>query len=269
MIPLLQLEVAEIEAFTNFYRAAGPQVSGRCGLSVLSLEDGVLLAANRLDVLALNRLIGLGLERRPSDETLAGLEGAFRAAGSARFFVPVAPIEGSDLPERLDRLGIRHYNNWIRLRRGLDDIPEASGPGPAVREIGPEDADAFSEIVAAAFGYPPEIAPLTGATVGRPGWRHYLSYEGLRPIGAAAMYVAGEAAWFGFAGTDEAYRGRGSQTALVIRRMRDAADAGCRWVSVETAEQTPAKEAPSFRNLLRLGFTVAYRRPNHLWKRVD
>jgi ribosomal protein S18 acetylase RimI-like enzyme len=47
--------------------------------------------------------------------------------------------------------------------------------------------------------------------------------------------------------------------------MKDAADAGCRWVSVETAEDTVTKDAPSFRNLRRLGFEVAYRRPNYLW----
>jgi hypothetical protein len=51
--------------------------------------------------------------------------------------------------------------------------------------------------------------------------------------------------------------------------MRDAAGDGCRWVSVETAEQTPEREAPSFRNLTRLGFTVAYRRPNYLWLREE
>jgi hypothetical protein len=53
----------------------------------------------------------------------------------------------------------------------------------------------------------------------------------------------------------------------VRRRLADAGAAGCRWVSVETAEQTATRDAPSFRNLTRFGFEVAYRRPNYLWAR--
>jgi ribosomal protein S18 acetylase RimI-like enzyme len=81
------------------------------------------------------------------------------------------------------------------------------------------------------------------------------------------MYVTGKAAWFGFAATDAAHRRRGAQQALIVRRLKDAASAGCRWVSVETAEDTVTRDAPSFRNLRRLGFEVAYRRPNYLWSR--
>jgi hypothetical protein len=36
-------------------------------------------------------------------------------------------------------------------------------------------------------------------------------------------------------------------------------------VSVETAEDTVQRDAPSFRNMQRLGFEVAYARPNYLW----
>jgi ribosomal protein S18 acetylase RimI-like enzyme len=79
------------------------------------------------------------------------------------------------------------------------------------------------------------------------------------------MYVSDRAVWFGFAATDAAYRNRGAQRALVLRRLHDAAAMGCSWVSVETAEDTAVRDAPSFRNLRRLGFDVAYTRPNHLW----
>ena len=54
---------------------------------------------------------------------------------------------------------------------------------------------------------------------------------------------------------------------LVRRRLADAAALGCRSVSIETAEDTIARDAPSFRNLRRLGFEVAYARANYLWTR--
>ena len=48
--------------------------------------------------------------------------------------------------------------------------------------------------------------------------------------------------------------------------MPPVSDAG--WVSAETAEDTITRDAPSFRNLRRLGFEVAYRRPNYIWLRL-
>jgi hypothetical protein len=36
----------------------------------------------------------------------------------------------------------------------------------------------------------------------------------------------------------------------------------------QTAEDTVSRDAPSFRNLRRLGFEVAYARPNYLWVRT-
>lgn len=265
---VVPLEVAEIEALTDLYRSATPPVVEQCGIVLRELEGAKVVAATQLDVLALNRAVGVGLDARPGDDALTRLVDAFEAIGSPRFFVQVPPTDGSaDVGSRLEARGLRHYNNWMRLKRGLADIPPAPGSTVVVRPIGREDADTFCRIVAEAFGYPSEVAPLTGGVIGGSGWRHYLAYEGDEAIAGAAMFIAGEAAWFGFAATMAERRGRGAQTALVIRRLEDAAKEGCRWVSVETAEQTPERAAPSFRNLTRLGFSVAYRRPNYLWRR--
>jgi GNAT superfamily N-acetyltransferase len=182
--------------------------------------------------------------------------------------VPVAPVAGNEkLSAALERIGARHYNNWMRLHRELTNLPRAIPSSIDVREIGPSEGAAFGAIVAAGFGYPPAIAPIAQQVVGRPHWRHYLAFENGAPIAAAAMYVSGEAAWFGFAATAEAWRGQGAQSALICRRLADAAADGCTSVSVETSEDVIEKNAPSFRNLRRLGFEVAYRRPNYLWTR--
>jgi GNAT superfamily N-acetyltransferase len=137
-----------------------------------------------------------------------------------------------------------------------------------VERIGSERAGTFASVVAKAFGFPPMLEPYAACVVGRPSWHHYLAYDGDHAIGCAAMFLPGEAAWFGFAATLEEARGQGAQSALIVRRLADAAREGCKWVSVETAEQTEDHEAPSYRNLMRLGFSVAYKRPNYLWTRV-
>jgi ribosomal protein S18 acetylase RimI-like enzyme len=266
---VVTLEAAEQKACADLYRAASPEVVAAGGLSVTEIGDAVLIAANRIDVLALNRVIGLGLRGSLSDSALADVLRAFERTGAPRHFLSVAPVDRhADLARRIERLGLPHYNNWMRLQRDLRDLTDLPPTQPRdldVRRIESKDADTFGRLVAAAFGYPPAIAPLAAQTIGRPHWHHYLAYERDTPIAAGAMYLADDAAWFGFAATDAAYRRRGAQQALVVRRLRDAAEAGCKWVSVETAEDTVTRDAPSFRNLRRLGFVIAYRRPNYLW----
>lgn len=265
---VVPLEAAEVGSLASLYNAAIPELVAECGVVVERRGGGLLVAATQLDVLALNRVVGIGLERRPTADDVASVVSALPAIGSPRFFVQVAPIEGSEEVETwLRDSGLRHYNNWVRLSRELVELPDASPSALTVRLIGAEEGETFSRIVSRAFGFPPAVTSLVRCPIGRPGWRHYLAYDGNEAIGGAAMFLAGESAWFGLAGTAAERRGRGAQTALVIRRLEDAAAEGCRWVSVETAEQTPDRVAPSFRNLRRLGFSAAYIRPNYLWTR--
>lgn len=265
---VVALERAEIDAFTDLYRAASPHAVEAAGLAVSNVGDAVVLAANTIDVLALNRVLGLGLHEPVSDRRLAEVLAVLADRRSPRFFIPVAPVNGHDrLKDALVSNGIRHHNNWVRLSRSVSGIPVDTSTDLDVRHIDRTSARIFGEIVAAAFGYPPSVAALPGQTVGRPAWRHYLAYAGDTPIASAAMYVSGDTAWFGFAATDGAHRKRGAQRALVIRRLADAAALGCSGVSVETAEDGIVKDAPSFRNLRRLGFEIVYTRPNYIWIR--
>jgi GNAT superfamily N-acetyltransferase len=268
---MVLLEAAEMNACADLYRAASPSVVAAAGLFVRQLDDtAVVLAARHVDVLALNRVIGLGLRGPVTESTLDAVVQALEATGSPRGFVPIAPMPGaSAIAAALEARALRHYNNWMRLRRNLDNLDDIGPPSGAldVRRIGAEGAPAFGRLVAEGFGFPASLALFVAAPIGRTGWSHYLAFEGDTPIAAAAMFVAGEAAWFGFMATDAAHRRKGAQHALVVRRLHDAAAAGCQWVSVETAEDNVEKDAPSFRNLRRLGFDVAYRRPNYLWSR--
>ena len=58
--------------------------------------------------------------------------------------------------------------------------------------------------------------------------------------------------------------GRGAQSALIARRIRDAAAAGCDCLMVETAQEREDYPVPSYHNLLKFGFQVAYMRPNYI-----
>lgn len=264
------LERAEIDAASSLHTRVSDDIAEAGGLGLERVGGATLLIASRLDVLALNRLVGFGLDEPWTPAALDDALAAMTRSGSPRMFVQVAPVEqGASLVAALEARGVRHYNNWVRLHRdltGLETLPARSDE-LVVRAIGPADAETFGRIVAAAFGFPPQLVSVVRASVGQARWRHYLAWHGETPVAAAAMYVRDDTAWFGLAATDESHRRRGAQRALVLQRLRDAASAGCRRVSVETAEDSVTRDAPSFRNLRRLGFEVVYTRANHLWTR--
>lgn len=105
------------------------------------------------------------------------------------------------------------------------------------------------------------------ATVGRSKWRFYCAFSNRRPVATGGLYIDSETAYISMAATLPEYRGQGAQRALAIRRINTAIDNGCKLITVETADDTPERSAPSFRNMIRLGFIVAYRRPNYIWER--
>ncbi len=261
-----QLERAEIGAWRDFYRAASPASAGACGLG-LREDDGTLAVhATAADVLALNTVMGLGLERPATDTAIKKLIEFFVAERVPRFFVKVSPTpEAAATGELLAARGLRHYNNWVKLYRDTSPPPQVS-TDLAIHQIDEGEAPAFGRIVAACFDWPQPTASWVADMVGRDGWRHYMAFDGAKPVATGALFVSQGLAWIDFATTLPDYRGRGAQSALLAQRIRDAAELGCRGLVVETAEDRPEKPAPSFRNQLRFGFEVAYVRPNYIYE---
>ena len=58
---IVALEAAEVNASVDLYCAASADLVDAAGLSVAAIGHAGLLTASRIDVLALNRLVGLGL----------------------------------------------------------------------------------------------------------------------------------------------------------------------------------------------------------------
>jgi GNAT superfamily N-acetyltransferase len=218
--------------------------------------------------LAINRVIGLGFAEPMTPAILERLIEWYAAAGTQRFVIQWSPA--AHPPTTADLLadrGFRPVSYWSKLWRPL------AGPVPdvapvesdvTVDEIGPSDALAFERVVADPLGVPADLGAGVRSTIGHPGWRFYLAYRGGAAIAGAAIYCEGDGAWFGLGATKSEFRRHGAQTALLTRRLRDAARAGCRWVSADTMQPTTDKPNPSHRNMLRLGFIPLYDRPNYL-----
>jgi GNAT superfamily N-acetyltransferase len=182
-------------------------------------------------------------------------------------YVPVTPgLPGSAQAEAwLRERGFEHGYAWMKFVR---DLHPPRFPAPAdveVVELTSADEEPFGTIAAVGFGMPAWAADFFAHLPGREGWRCYVARIGGEAQACGAMLVEDGTAELGIGATLEEARGRGCQTALLHRRIRDAAEAGCRTLFVETGERVPGKPSASYRNILRAGFEEAYLRPN--WQR--
>ena len=260
-----ELENIEIAAWSDFYKAASANSKSSCGLQIVEARGAMAGLASEADVLGLNRVVGLGTESSVSPAVLDDLIARYTDAGIPRFFVQVSPIAvDRGLPRQLIDRGFHHYNNWVKLHRNISPISDAS-TDLAVRQIDTGEAESFGRNVAECFGWPEVTSGWVADLVGCSGWHHYMAYDGTTPVATGSLCVRDDYAWIDFATTLPDYRGRGAQSAILARRIADAAESGCHTVVVETAEETPEKAAPSYRNMVRYGFGLSNVRANFIY----
>lgn len=258
-------EQVEIAAWSDFLDCATADQVRNCGIARHEFPGGVASIVARCDVLAFNRLVGFGGAGPVNEDDVERLLQIYAEAGARRAFVQINPIlTDAAVFETLSVCGLRHHNNWVKLYRDVNPVPEIA-TDLRVEQIGKERGADFAAVVCEAFDWPDILLPWIARLVGRAGWRHYMAFHGMHGVATAALYVSGEWGWIDLAATAEDFRGRGAQGKLLELRIADARAAGCKFVSVETAEQTPDHEAPSYRNMIRYGFQEAFVRPNYLW----
>jgi len=182
-------------------------------------------------------------------------------------YVSVTPdLPGSAAAETwLRESGLEPSYAWMKFVRDPHPPRFPEPDGVEVVEVNAPDEAPFGTIAALGFGMPAWGAEFFAHLPGRPGWRCYVARVGGEAQACGAMLIAEGIAELGIGATLEEARGRGCQTALLRRRITDAAAAGCRTLLVETGERVPDRPAVSYRNILKAGFEEAYLRPN--WKR--
>jgi GNAT superfamily N-acetyltransferase len=182
-------------------------------------------------------------------------------------YVPVTPgLPGSAAAAAwLQGNGFERAYAWMKFVR---DPHPPRFPAPADVEVvalTAAEEEPFGTIAAVGFGLPAWAAGLFVHLPEREGWRCYVARVEGKAQACAAMLIEDGIAEFGIAATLEEARGRGCQTALLHRRIGDAAETGCRTLFVETGERVAGRPSASYRNILRAGFEEAYLRPN--WQR--
>jgi GNAT superfamily N-acetyltransferase len=246
---------------------ASAEVRDRLGLAIEEI-DGTLVSIARHDPsIMLNRAIGLGLTRPASAATIEAIRSCYRDAGAGRFFLHVHP--DSRPPECADLLaaaGLRPHRRWMKFERGTEP-PPAPRTDLQVRPIDAAHGEDFGRIVAPAFDLSPTAAGLFPGLIDQPGFHLYMSFDGDAPAGTGLLYIDGEDAWLDWGATLQACRGRGSQRALLARRVEDAIAAGCKRLLTATGEAVPDDPQHSYHNIEWAGFRPVYLREN--WVPAD
>jgi hypothetical protein len=257
-------EFGEAKAQADYFLCAPPEFVRPFRLEVKRFGSVVVTMIPEYDHPAYNRILGLGVGEPATESILDEAIAFLQSAGCKNYVAPVNPLaQPAQLLEWLAARGLKPSRNWAKVYRGNEPAPVIS-TNLRVEKIGKDQADAFADVVLPAFDIPPAGRPLEKGAVGQPGWHHYLAFAGGKPASAAAMFVSGEVGWYGFAGTLKTYRKRGGQGALLARLIEDGRALGCQWFVAETGEDTPEDPNPSYRNMLRSGFQLAYLRRNYV-----
>ena len=262
-----EVEHIEAEAWAQLHLALPRALRDQLGCEVKRYGAALSVRTPGADTPSGNRTIGLGLGGELIEHQLSEIVAWYADAAIKRWLLEWSP----EAHPRAAEAWFAHHGGramtptlklWRTLERRAVDLSSS-----AVVEIATGEAELFQQIVAESLSVPRVMAPVVRSTVGHEHWHFYLALDDERPIAGAAMFVRGEGAWLGLSATIPSDRNRGAQTALLARRLRDAAELGCAWASADTQPDTAARPNPSYRNMLRAGMNVLYSRSKYLFEK--
>jgi GNAT superfamily N-acetyltransferase len=214
-----------------------------------------------------NKIAGLGFGGLPEAVTLDEIERAFAGRGAA-VQAEVASLADPELVDMLTERGYRLAAFENVLGRDLTaGVQPVRVPGIEVRRSGPDEVDAWVDLVTDAAVHPDtqgipmeefprdilERAERDSAAID--GIRRYVALRHDRLAGGASLRIVRGIAQLTGAGTVPAHRRNGVQTALLAARLADAAAEGC-----DVAVVTTQPGSKSQQNAQRRGFDLLYTR---------
>jgi hypothetical protein len=254
-------EQIEADAYRDLIDAASGDLRSELGLEHHAIEDGTLFVCRAVDHIMFDRVVGLGMRADPSPEALDRIIAAFEKNQIKNWVIQLAP--GADALAKLcDARGfVRHPRTWAVFSR--DPVPaEKIETEVTVREIGAAERDSFADVVAKSYGMPAAVALWAAAAIGRNKWRYFGGFSGDELIACGVLYLDHGAGWFGFGATLEGHRGKKAQQAVLAARIEAARREGAKILFTETGIPHEGEAGPSFKNIQRARFRIAYERPN-------
>lgn len=203
-----------------------------------------------------NHIVGMGLYGPVTSADLDRVEDFYRSRGVPCEIV-ISPLADRSLLELLAPTGYKLTEFNSVLIRSLDECALIEpAAGITIERVTDATEQMWDRVMAKGFAeYGPLPKNLFAAFAPLPDSLCFLARMNGQPAGGATgaiMPEAGIAALFGTATLPE-FREQGVQTALINRRLREAARRGCEYAVVSTVPGSGSQ-----RNMERRGFRVAY-----------
>jgi hypothetical protein len=266
-MPLSSREIVELherieaDSYRDLIDAASDGLREQLGLEHHGLEDGTLFVCRAVDHIMFDRVVGLGLRADPPADALDRAIEVFEKNKIKNWVIQLAPGADALAKQCSARNFVRHPRTWAIFSREPEPA-QSIETEVAVREIGISERDAFADVIAKSYGVPSMAALWAAAAIGRDKWRYFGGFSGNEMIACGVLYLDQGVGWFGFGATLEGHRGKKAQQAVLAARIEAARRHGARVLFTETGIPRGDEAGPSFKNIQRAGFRIAYERPN-------
>jgi GNAT superfamily N-acetyltransferase len=258
-------EKTECEALNEMYSGTSSETKKKCGIQTKRIGTAVLIRTDIFPGFTHNRVPGLGLDNPLDEKTISEVK-EFYSTSKYKHALQLEPSVITEEDTKLLRKhGYEHKNNWVRFYRDTSPIENVK-TDLEIKPVGNVYKNEYGSLITNAFDFPAELSGLFEHLMENKNWKHFMAFEGSKPIATGSVYFSGNTAWIGFAATNPDSRGRGAQAAILEARINEARNRGCKWIAVETGEDTSEHDVPSYRNMLRYGFRLLYKRPNYVFE---
>jgi GNAT superfamily N-acetyltransferase len=215
------------------------------------------LMARHLPVPFFNNVVGL---RKGQETLIEPLVAWYREHGVKGRFEVVPGLDDPAFGRELARL--RFFQSGFHTSLICEPASRVSAAGGiAIERIAdPATLEEFLDTHAAGWGIPDPAGFKANVRgwLGQPGWSLYLGRLDGKPAATGILYLRDKIGYCADAATVPAFRGRGLQAALLLRRIADASSAGVDFIC-----SGASYHSASHRNMERVGMRVQFTRA--LW----
>lgn len=259
------VEFAEQEMWTVCWNNTSADLQQELNMHLYKLGGTSATVIEEFPDAFFNRVIGLGIHQ-PATESVIDEIIAIYNQYKVPWAISLSPLaQPSGIANWLTACGFKRTNNLAKMIRGNQPPPQIE-TDLRVERADKHTAKLFAEVNRRAFGMPAWYAAMVEGMLEQNGIYGYIAYDKDEPVGTGLLIVSGTVGGLYSGATLPEYRRRGAQGAIMAQRIRDGIELGCRWFSTETGEEQPESPNPSYHNMLRTGFELAYLRPNYVYQ---
>lgn len=265
---IAQLELAEVNAWLDMYRAAPADYARQYQLQVNRIGQVSILLCGVIPFRHFNSVMGLGLFEPATEEIVDEILTVFKSENINAFWIHHIPYcQPPELPQWLQSRNLQINSTWDRIYRGNEPLSPIELPKTdnlKVERVTSATANAWADYISAMYRLP--TTPWLVSLVGRRGWHHYALRNGSEIIAVRSMYLDPNGnAWLGIDAPIPGIMAPSYDLDLQICQaiVEDGLSLGAKYFITDIEVPSPTMDTPAYQNFNVLGFKRLYLRSNY------